>query len=482
LNEASLSLEVADMFRTIFVKQLAIHLGTLALSFLFLGAVLSQVIRGYFVDQKLNLLEQSGFTLAGELTNAYMYGLMDMKEINMQREIMVKYLKAGMLIVDKDMALVIDAWEIGLQAGDGLLAKELQGLKEGEVVSTQGTLGSLPDEQLIVGYPVVINGNMFLSVILFSSLKDLNATIWDMYKAAGICLGMASAVGVALVYLASRTMSKPLRQMSKAAKEISDGDFDKRVTASGRDEVAQLAESLNNMAESLSTTDKSRREFIGNISHDIRSPLTSMRGFIQAMMDGTIPPEKMGHYLEIILGETERLSKLANGVLDWSRTEEENELEMTVFDINMLIRETTESLGQKVRDKKLDMRLAFADSENYVRADGDKIQRVIYNLLDNACKFTPEGGSISIETTVKDQRVYIEVKDTGIGMTPDEQKKVFDRFYKADESRSIDKIGCGLGLSIVKDFLKVHSSQITVKSAPGEGSSFVFYLEEAPKP
>ncbi|MDR1638580.1 MAG: HAMP domain-containing histidine kinase [Clostridiales bacterium] len=473
------------MFRTIFVKQLAIHLGTLALSFLFLGAVLSQVIRGYFVDQKLKLLEQSGYTLAGELTNAYMYGLMDIKEITMQREIMVKYLKAGMLIVDKNMELVIDSGEIGLMAGDSLSAKELQdlqGLQMGEAVSTQGTLGILPDEQLIVGYPVVINGNMFLSVILFSSLRDLNETIWEMYKAAGICLGMASAVGVALVYLASRTMSKPLRQMSKAAKEISDGDFQKRVTASGRDEVAQLAESLNNMAESLSTTDKSRREFIGNISHDIRSPLTSMRGFIQAMMDGTIPPEKMGHYLEIILGETERLSKLANGVLDWSKTEAENSLELTVFDINMLIRETTESLGQKVRDKKLDMRLEFADSENYVKADGDKIQRVIYNLLDNACKFTPEGGSISIETTVKDQRVYIEVKDTGIGMTPDEQKKVFDRFYKADESRNIDKVGCGLGLSIVKDFLKAHSSQITVKSVPGEGTSFVFYLEEAPRP
>jgi signal transduction histidine kinase len=469
------------MFRTIFVKQLVLYIGTLAISFIFLGAVLSQVIRGYITEQKVKSLEQSGSTLASEISSLYSYGLVDMKQMAMQMEIIQMYLKAGLVVVDNELVMQIDSADLKLRRGEALAVKELQALQFGYPVTAQGTFnGAFAENQLIVGYPVKVNGSVVGAIVLYSSLADLNKTIWDLYKATAVCLGVAIAVGVFLISLTSRTMSKPLRQMSKVASQISGGDFEKRVQAAGRDEVAQLAQSLNNMAESLDQHEKGRRDFIANISHDLRSPLTSMRGFIQAIMDGDVPPEKTSHYLGIVLKESERLSKLANDIVDLSQIEAQTiPLNAAAFDINKLIRDTALSFEGKITAKSQVMKLELADAVNYVKADREKIQRVLYNLLDNAVKFTPEGGSISVETSVSLGKVRIEVKDTGIGMSPEVQRKIFDRFYNADESRGMDKVGSGLGLSIAREFTRAHSSQLAVKSAPGEGTAFTFCLDEA---
>ncbi|MDR3240232.1 MAG: cell wall metabolism sensor histidine kinase WalK [Clostridiales bacterium] len=471
------------MFRTIFQKQLILHLGTLIISFVFLGAVLSQVIRGYITSQRVAFLQQSGGVLAQQIGHylMLMYGVIDNETITLQMSLAPRYLNASLIILDAEMNLMAHSADLSISQDTAFNMNELAPLRQGRVVVTQGKLnGIFSGSQIIVGYPVKINNAVVASILLNSSLADLNKTIWDMYGAAGICLVIAGGVGFILIYISSRTISKPLRQMNNAAKLIASGDFEKRVTVSGRDEVSELADSLNNMAESLDQQEKNRRDFIANISHDLRSPLTSMRGFIEAVMDGTIPPEKTHHYLSIVLDETERLTKLTNDIVDLSQIQAmQIALEKKIFDVNGLIRGVASHFERRVKEKKLQLLLKFADEDNPVEADQEKIQRVVYNLLDNAVKFTPEEGRIEIETSVGEGKVWITVKDNGRGIRAEDQKKIFERFFKADASRGEDKKGSGLGLSIVREFVKAHGETVTLQSEEGGGAAFTFGLAAA---
>ena len=247
--------------------------------------------------------------------------------------------------------------------------------------------------------------------------------------------------------------------------------------------MGQLAESFNHMAESLDKYEKVRRDFIANVSHDLRSPLTSIQGFLGAILDGTIPHEKQEHYLNIVLEETKRLTKLTNDIVELSRAQTSTiTLEKTRFNINNLIRESIERLEPQLQKKDIKIDAIFVEKETFVEADEDKIARVIYNLVDNAIKFSEEGKKIEIETALKDnKKLLVSVKDYGKGISEEDVKYVFDRFYKVDSSRGKDKTGSGLGLSIVREFLLAHGENIGVKSEKGKGTTFLFSLKLADK-
>jgi len=294
-----------------------------------------------------------------------------------------------------------------------------------------------------------------------------------------IALGITGAFAFLLIYASSRAISRPLRQINEAASIIAGGDLDKRIPVKGKDEVAQLATQFNRMAESLQDQEKVRHSFIANLSHDMRSPLTSMRGFLMAIKDGIVTPEEQPYYLGIILDESERLIKLSNDILDIHRIQYAGLiLEKTAFDINALIRQTILGFSHRALDKRLMITSHFAHPEDMVEADEAKIRRSLYNLIDNAVKFTPEDGEIIVETTIKPTskgKVSISIKDNGRGMTEDEKKRIFERFYKGDPSRG-DKTGSGLGLSITKAFIRAHGESLTVESSPETGSVFTFTL------
>ena len=250
------------------------------------------------------------------------------------------------------------------------------------------------------------------------------------------------------------------------------------------DEVGQLAQSFNYMAESLETNENNRRKFISDICHDLRSPLTSIQGFISAMADGTIPVEKQGKYFQIVLEETARLSKLANDMTDLSKAEAGAiEVEKSVFDINELIEDVLRVFERRLMEKQIHAHTNFEEKSTMVEADPNMIHRVIHNLLDNAVKFTLEGGEITVETKLlkkekkKEPKVLIAVKNTGHGISEEEQKKVFERFFKADSSRGLDKSGVGLGLSIVKEFVKAHGESVQVHSEKDKETAFTFTLK-----
>ena len=269
----------------------------------------------------------------------------------------------------------------------------------------------------------------------------------------------------------------PLRDITFAAKEYAAGHLDYKIkTINRHDEVSYLGDTLNYMASELEDMEKYQRDFIANVSHDFRSPLTSIKGYLEAILDGTIPPELHEKYIHRVISETERLRKLTEGMISLGSMEVSKLLKRTNFDINSTIREVCAANENNCRRKNIHFDLTFEDESEMVNADHTKIQQVLYNLIDNAIKFSNQDGIIYITTGIRQRKVFISVKDTGIGIPKQSIKKIWDRFYKSDNSRGIDKKGTGLGLSIVREIIKAHDQTITVTSTPDVGTKFVFTL------
>ena len=282
---------------------------------------------------------------------------------------------------------------------------------------------------------------------------------------------------LAMVWLFIYTICIPLRKITRAAQEYSTGNFETQISIHSNDEIGYLAASLNYMALELSTLEDDQRKFIANVSHDFRSPLTSIKGYIEAIMDGTIPYEMQDKYLNIILHETERLNKLTEGMLELNKYGVKGTmLDISKFDINNIIKMVAQSFEGTCKEKRISFELILTGQTCFVSADISKIQQVLYNLIDNAIKFSHIDSAITIETTEKNEKVFISVKDTGIGIPKDSIKKIWERFYKTDLSRGKDKKGTGLGLSIVKEIVLAHNENINVISTEGVGTEFIFTL------
>jgi signal transduction histidine kinase len=269
----------------------------------------------------------------------------------------------------------------------------------------------------------------------------------------------------------------PIRKITTAATEYAAGNLKYELDISKEDEIGYLAKTLNYMSSELNKMEEYQKKFIANISHDFRSPLTSIKGYIEAIIDGTIPPEMQEKYLNIILFETERLTKLTSSLLTLNNFDTKGSmLEITDFDINSVIKKTASTFEGTCTSKKISIELILTGHRLYVSADMGKIQQVLYNLIDNAIKFSNNHSVIYVETTEKNGKVFVSVKDTGIGIPKDSLKKIWERFYKTDLSRGKDKRGTGLGLSIVKEIIQAHNENINVISTEGVGTEFIFTL------
>ncbi|SNU05026.1 Signal transduction histidine kinase [Lachnospiraceae bacterium] len=318
------------------------------------------------------------------------------------------------------------------------------------------------------------------ALIIHSTTSDINEAMTNIYGISFIPCLVIIIIAFAFLGIISRKVVRPIKKLADVAEDYSKGDFDVETGINSEDEIGQLANSMEYMASELSKLEEYRHEFISNISHDFRSPLTSIRGYVTAMQDGTIPPEKQGRYLGIVLDETNRLTKLTQGLLDLNRLEIYGPyLNLTEFDFIDIVRTTLNTFEIKCIDKNIAIYLNNHAEATVVNADKTKIQQVVYNLLDNAIKFTPEGKRIYIDINEKGEKLEVIVKDEGIGMNEDTQKKIWTRFYKDDTSRGKDKAGTGLGLAITKEIIKAHNESIEVFSKEGEGSKFVFTLTKA---
>ena len=271
---------------------------------------------------------------------------------------------------------------------------------------------------------------------------------------------------------------RPLRKITEAATQYASGNLDYEIPVTTQDEIGYLSASLNYMSSHLRDMEDYQKKFVANVSHDFRSPLTSIKGYVEAIADGTIPPELQEKYLKIILFETERLTDLTHDLLALNEFDTEQLLlDKTSFDIHEVIKNTAASFEGTCTQKRISIELLLATKVLKVYADKRKIQQVLYNLIDNAIKFSEPDSTITVETTERGDKAYISVKDYGCGIPRDSLNKIWERFYKTDASRGKDKKGTGLGLAIVKEAVQAHGENINVISTEGVGTEFIFSLQ-----
>ena len=344
----------------------------------------------------------------------------------------------------------------------------------GEEVSVRVTVNGSPT--FTVGVPFMRNGQVLGAVLIRTRAQVIEGGITDIALPLILvvaCLMVASAIAI---FFAVRTLMKPLKTLTGAARAISDGDFSVRVPEKGQyRETEELTHAFNTMADRISSNEASRREFVANVSHELRSPITSISGFVTGMLDGTIPEEKHAEYLKIVEGETRRLTKLISDLLALSRLEREDAmLTCTDFDICELFRQAVIRRVSDLEKKQMDLVCDFAEESCMVHADRDRIEQVIVNLLDNAIKFTPEGGNITLCVRREGDRCRMEVRDSGIGIASEDRDRIFERFFTVDRAHTSGK-GTGLGLSICQRILKMHGESIRLLDTE-EGAAFAFYL------
>ena len=344
--------------------------------------------------------------------------------------------------------------------------KELEALYEGDRGLAVDAVASGTD---LWGYVVVSESWDLVREDVSGVLRRINLT----------ALGFL-ALGFLFWFFFAEYHTKNVRIIRDAVLHYTNGEFDHEINIKSRDEYRDLANAVHLLADQHANLVEYQKNFIANISHDFRSPLTSIKGYAEAIKDGTIPYEIQGKYLNIILFETDRLANLTNDLLDLSNFENKGvHLSFTSFDITKMLKQSAQTFEGKCSQKNLKIRLSFPENTLIVYADKGKIQQVVHNLIDNAIKFSHPDGMIYITVMERREKVLVSVRDTGIGIPKESISKVWERFYKTDLSRGKDKRGTGLGLSIMKQIIAAHNENIKVSSTEGVGTEFVFSLAKA---
>ncbi len=337
-------------------------------------------------------------------------------------------------------------------------------------------------DQLSVIVPITAEYKVKGYVAIHMSMNYIKDSSMELVNISYITLAILLFLSLIILLFFTEIVYVPLKKITHATEQYATGNMHYEFTVDSGDEMGYLAACLSYMASEIARAEDDQKKFVANVSHDFRSPLTSIRGYLEAMLDGTIPPEMYEKYLGIVLNETERLTKLTNGLLTLNNLNTKGMLlNKTHFDINQVIRNTTATFEGTCRKKGISVELVLYNEALYAHADMEKIQQVLYNLIDNAIKFSHQNSSITIETSEKRNKIFVSVKDAGIGIPKDELKMIWDRFYKTDTSRGKDKKGTGLGLSITKEIINAHNENINVISTLEEGTEFIFSLPRSIK-
>ena len=348
----------------------------------------------------------------------------------------------------------------------------------GETIRLRSSTG--PDPTFTVGVPFTRRGFIYGAVFIQTKAQRIESGLNEILLKAGLlAAGVMLLSGVA-VFLFVRGAMKPVRSLSAAAGAIAGGDFSPRLAEDkGGREMREVSRTFNHMTKTLADVEEGRREFVANVSHELRSPITSIRGFAEGMADGVIPPEEQPKYLRLVADESKRLSNLVNDLLALSRLEREDaKPDWSVFDINEMLRRAIIRRMDDLDKKRIEAECDPAVDPCPVRADSDRIEQVIINLLDNALKFTGEDGKIRLSSAVNGNTVEVTVWDNGPGIPPEDRDRIFDRFFTGDRAHTSGK-GTGLGLSICQRIMEMHGQTIRLLDT-AEGAAFRFTLEYAP--
>ena len=400
--------------------------------------------------------------------------------VKKQLDALDTYLSANLWIINPSGRMVLDS-QAPVDLENEIVISDFNPTITGNSYYTVGNFfGSFSEEQLSVFAPITSDYKVRGYVVIHYPMSNLVASCNSLLNISYLMLIILFLLSMIILIFFTEMVYLPLRKITEATEQYAAGNMHYEFQIDSEDEIGYLGATISYMASEIARSEDDQKKFVANVSHDFRSPLTSIKGYLEAMLDGTIPPELYEKYLTIVLNETERLTKLTNSLLTLNNLNTKGMLlDKSIFDINKVIRNTAASFEGTCKRKAIAIELILTGDELFVTADVGKIQQVLYNLLDNAIKFSHPDSIIKIETNEKHNKVFVSVKDSGIGIPKDDQKLIWDRFYKSDLSRGKDKKGTGLGLSITKEIIQAHGEHINVISTEGVGSEFIFSLPVA---
>ncbi|WP_124068199.1 HAMP domain-containing sensor histidine kinase [Clostridium sp. E02] len=388
-----------------------------------------------------------------------------------------QYLHSQIWIVDRQGKIVSDSQQPG-KVGD-LIANFDPTIMGNKSYAIGDYYHEFPYDVLSVHAPITGNYTTYGYVVIHLPLSYLRAEREGILNIIYLTAGVVFALSLIILLVFTKNVYFPLKKITAGANEYAQGNLNHHISVNTQDEMGYLAATLNYMSDELNKMEEYQKTFIANISHDFRSPLTSIKGYLEAILDGTISSDMSDKYLKRVISETERLNKLTQGMLTLNSLDCKGYLNRTNFDINRVIKDTAASFEGTCSEKGITFEVTFSDTIQMVYADLGKIQQVLYNIIDNAIKFSPEDSTIYIQASLKYEKIFVSIKDTGIGIPKDSLKKIWERFYKTDLSRGKDKKGTGLGLAIVREIIQSHGENIDVISTEEVGTEFIFSLPKS---
>lgn len=469
------------MKKRLYLKFIGVYVCFLVFSFLSVNFLGGRLIENHTVKTRTEAMyKEANVIAAGRLAQTYANSNSSKQDIYTNLLALSSFQNMEVWLINKQGEIIVNTSQEFSEDYNIPLNNFSTAALAGNYYQRGRFFGYFDKEMLSVVAPITsnyqTNGYIAIHYDVSQMRSDSNAMLNIMYiSMAGILL-----LSLLLILCFHKLVFRPLGRLIRGADEYAAGNLNYKMPLETHDEMGYLAASMTYMAGEINKAGEYQRKFVSNISHDFRSPLTSIKGYVEAIQDGTIPPEMQQKYLDIVLTETERLNKLTQGLLTLNNFDDKGTyLDLSNFDINAVIRSTAATFEGICTERSIHIQLIFEDAAMTVTADMGKIQQVLYNLLDNAIKFSHQSSTIYIQTSEKHEKVFVSVKDTGEGISKDSITKIWDRFYKSDPSRGRDKKGTGLGLAITKEIIQAHNENINVVSTLGVGTEFTFTLPKA---
>lgn len=484
--------------KSIFTKYFTLFAIIFIITLTILGSSVFILINNYSSDERTNLLKQNTASISSTISSTLI-----MQDMNYNYSVEKALICETLATVSQSIDADIFVCDVG---GNIIMCKEKATsnyifgkfpectqhehmVMSNHVLSAVYEHGNIVDKAtlfgtkyFVVGCPVYSDGDIIGSVFALTNTGTQALTI-GFIRLFLISAFFSLIFAFVCIYYLTKSMVTPLRQMSNAAKKFAVGDFSYRVKIQSEDELADLGKAFNDMANSLDVLESSRRSFVSNVSHELKTPMTSISGFIDGILDGTIPKEKEEYYLGIVSGEVKRLSRLVVSMLNMSKIESGDlEMKPSNYEITDQIIHILLTFEQKIENKNIEIKGLENLKPTYIVADPDMIYQAIYNLFDNAVKFTNDGGYIEVNLTDNGSLIEISIENSGTGIKAEELSKVFERFYKVDKSRSLDAKGAGLGLYIVKLMIEMHGGKVFADSDSENMAKFTFTLPKQYSP
>ncbi len=468
------------MKKTLYLKILLGYLIFAFFGFIVVATFVSNMTLEQLKREKADALYEEATLIAKTYASDLYNNETSLDTVQKQLDALDTYLSATIWIINPSGRMVLDS-SAPVNVENEVVIENFDPTVTAGSYYTIGSFFNTFDEQMLsVFAPITSNFKVKGYVVIHTPMSAIQSSCDSLLNISYILLLILFLLSLIILIFFTEMVYMPLRKITEATEQYASGNMHYEFQVDSEDEIGYLAATLSYMASEIARSEDDQKKFVANVSHDFRSPLTSIKGYLEAMLDGTIPREMHEKYLNIVLNETERLTKLTNGLLTLNNLNTKGMLlDRTDFDLNQIIRNTAASFEGTCKAKSIAIELILTGDTMYVNADMGKIQQVFYNLIDNAIKFSHTDSVIKIETNEKSNKLYVSVKDSGIGIPKDDLKLIWDRFYKSDSSRGKDKKGTGLGLSITREIIHAHGEHINVISTEGVGSEFIFSLAKS---